>query len=200
MPRRPPINPVGHYHVGSRGCYGRTLFDTIAQHEVFLRMYARTARKYGWETPAWALVKNHHHFVVRLTEGGLSEGMRELHSGYSRWIHALYGQTRQGHLFRHAFFARELTSEADVLVSCCYVDLNLSAAAEHAKPPEDAKWCGYRATIGLEHPRPFHTPSILLELIGPHPATAQAAYQALVRERLALRSHDPTPNDGVQRG
>ncbi len=37
-------------------------------------MYLRTARKYGWETPSWALMENHHHFVVRLTKGGLSEG------------------------------------------------------------------------------------------------------------------------------
>jgi REP element-mobilizing transposase RayT len=162
-------------------------------------MYARTARKYCWETPAWALMKNHHHFVVRLTEGHLSEGMRELHGGYARWIHALYGQTRQGHLFRHAFFARELTSEADVVVACCYVDLNASAA-QPKRLPEDAEWCGYRATVGLDHPRPFHTPSALLELIGPRPAFAQAAYRELVHERLALRSRDQSPDDGVQRG
>ncbi len=137
VPRRPPINPTGYYHVSSRGCYGRTLFDTHAQHEVFLRMYMRSARKYGWETPSWALMENHHHFVIRLTGGGLSEGMRELHGGYSRWIHALYGQTRQGHLFRHAFFARELSTEADVLVACCYVDLNASAAHLTRDPRRD---------------------------------------------------------------
>jgi len=194
MPRRPPINPLGYYHVGSRGCYGRTLFETPAQHEVFLRMYARTARKHGWETPSWALMKNHHHFVVRLTQGGLSEGMRELHGGYARWIHALYGQTRQGHLFRHAFFARELTSEADVLLTCCYVDLNASRAGA-SQLPEATEWCGYRATVGLDHPRPFHTPSILLELISPGPKTAQAAYRRLVHERLAFLSQVPSPND-----
>jgi REP element-mobilizing transposase RayT len=199
MPSRPPINPVGYYHVGSRGCYGRTLFDTIAQHEVFLRMYTRAARKYGWATPAWALMKNHHHFVIRLTEGGLSEGMRELHGGYSRWLHVLYGQTGQGHLFKHGFFARELTTEGDVLTACSYVDLN-STAALPAQPPEEASWCGYGATIGLEHPRAFHTPSILLELIGATPAPAQAAYREFVQDRLALRSLDPSPNDVGPRG
>ncbi len=198
MPRRPPINPTGYYHVSSRGCYGRTLFDTPAQHEVFLRMYMRTARKHRWETPSWALMENHHHFVIRLTEGGLSEGMRELHGGYSRWIHALYGQTRQGHLFRHAFFARELTTDADVLVACCYVDLNASAA-RLARNPEETIWCGYRATIGLDHPRPFHRPSALLELISPRPTAARAAYRQLVHERLVYRDQGQSPNDEVQR-
>ncbi len=196
MPRRLPINPGGYYHVSSRGCYGRTLFDTPSQHEVFLRMYARTARKYGWATPSWALMKNHHHFVISLSDGGLSEGMRELHGGYARWIHAMYGQTRQGHLFRHAFFARELTTEADVLIACCYVDLNASAA-QRVRQPEETEWCGYRATIGLDHPRPFHTPSVLLELIGPRPAAAQVAYRELVDERHALQGHGSSPNDGL---
>ena len=196
MPPRPPINPEGYYHVGSRGCYGRTLFANEFQHERFLMMYTRVSLKYRWDTLSWALVDNHHHFVVGLTDGGLSEGMRELHGGYSRWIHLLYGQTRQGHLFRHGFFARELKTEGTVLVACSYVDLNLSQdrpGATHGR----SRWCGYRATIGLEHPRSFHRPSILLEILDPRPAVAQRTYRELVQDGLALQSHVPSPNDGV---
>jgi REP element-mobilizing transposase RayT len=196
MPPRAPINPQGYYHVSSRGCYGRTLFADDLQHERFLTMYGRTSLKYHWDTLSWALVDNHHHFVVRLNEGGLSEGLRELHGGYSRWIHLLYGQTRQGHLFRHAFFARELKTEGAVLVACSYVDLNLTAPRPGATP-DRSRWCGYRATIGLEHPRPFHAPSVLLEIIDRRPTTAQLTYRELVENGLALRGHDPSPNDGV---
>jgi REP element-mobilizing transposase RayT len=195
VPPRPPINPEGYYHVGSRGCYGRTLFENNLQHERFLTMYGRVSWKYRWDTLSWALVDNHHHFVVHLTIGGLSEGMRELHGGYSRWFHQIYGQTGQGHLFRHAFFARELKTEADLLVACSYVDLNLIGNDPESKQ-ERTRWCGYRATIGLEHPRPFHTPSALLELIDPQPAMAQLAYREFVQTGLALRSQDPSPNDG----
>jgi REP element-mobilizing transposase RayT len=198
MPPRPPINPEGYYHVGSRGCYGRTLFANDLQHERFLMMYLRVSRKYHWDTLSWALVDNHHHFVLRLTDGGLSDGMRELHGGYSRWIHLLYGQTRKGHLFRHGFFARELRTEAQVLVASSYVDLNLAIPGRRVSR-DRSRWCGYRATIGLEHPRPFHTPSILLEIIDRRPATAQLAYRQFVQDGLALRSQDPSPNDGVPR-
>ena len=198
MPRRPPINPQGYYHVGSRGCYGRTLFASELQHERFLTMYARIARKYAFDTPSWALVGNHHHLVIRLTQGGLSDGMRELHGGYSRWLHAICGQTGQGHLFRHAFFARELKSEAQVLVACAYVDLNLIARAADVADAAGQKWSGFRATIGLEHPRPFHTPSALLELIDRRPAAAQRAYRDFVQAGLDLRRQGPSPNDGVR--
>jgi hypothetical protein len=155
-------------------------------------MYGRVSQKYCWDTLSWALVANHHHFVVRLTNGGLSQGMRELNGGYSRWLHLIYGQTHQGHLFRHAFFARELKTEGAVLVACSYVDLNLAKA-----PHQSARWCGYPATIGLEHPRPFHTPSALLEIIDRRPATAQLTYREFVQSGLALRSQGPSPNDGV---
>ena len=199
IPRRPPIDPVGTYHVGSRGTYGRTLFDSIGEHECFLRMYTRVARKYRWETIAWALMQNHHHLVIRLTEGGLSEGMRVLHGGYSRWIHAMYGQTRKGHLFRHAFFARQIADDADLLTTCTYVDLNPSInRPSPAAAPSD--WCSYAATIGRAHPRRFHQPSPLLELFDDRPVVAQRRYQSHVEQEHARRRPDPSSNHMLERG
>ncbi|MGZ4292016.1 MAG: transposase [Gaiellaceae bacterium] len=199
MPPRSPIDPEGTYHVGSRGTYGQTLFATVGEHECFLRMYTRVARKYGWITATWALMKNHHHFVIRLTEGGLSEGMRELHSGYSRWIHAMYGQTRKGHLFRHAFYGRRIEDDADLIATCTYVDLN---PAEHRSTaaPDASDWCGYAATIGVVHPRSFHMPGPLLELFGASPAVARRKYRRHVEEEHARRGQVPSPNDVPERG
>jgi hypothetical protein len=159
-------------------------------------MYGRVARKYEWETPSWALMKNHHHFVIHLTKGGLSEGMRELHGGYSRWLHKIYGLTGQGHLFRHAFFARRLKTELAALIACSYVDLN-SAKALRLAEPDESRWCSYPATVGLERPRPFHTPSTLLQMIHDSPPQARRAYRDIVLAGLARRGEGPSPNDGV---
>lgn len=194
MPRRPPIDPEGYYHVGSRGSYGQLLFRTDDQYEMFLRLYTRSAKKYGWETLAWVLMRNHHHFVLRLTNGGLSAGMREAHGSFSRRIHAIYDVTGQGHLVRHGFFRRQLHTDGAVLVACRYVDLNASAATGEA--PEDAPWGGYRATIGLDHPRAFHSPSELLRVISNSARDARNAYRAFVEDGLASLSHVPLPNDG----
>jgi REP element-mobilizing transposase RayT len=194
MPPRPPIDPTGTYHVGSRGTYGQPLFETVGEHECFLRMYARVARTYAWITIAWVLMWNHHHFVVQLTDGGLSDGMRELHGGYSRWIHAMYGQTRKGHLFRHAFFGRQIRDEDDLVETCAYVDLNPSKHRPTATPLK-TDWGGYVATLGLEHPRSFHTPSALLEVLDPSPAVARRKYQAFVEAEHARRRQVPSPND-----
>src|SRR3954447_1759520 len=199
MPRRPPIDPFGAYHVSSRGTYGRTLFESVGEHECFLRMYTRVARKYRWATLAWALMKNHHHFAIRLSEGGLSEGMQELHGGYSRWIHELYGQTRKGHLFRHAFYARRIEDDTDLITTCTYIDLNPASSRPTAAPLE-SDWCSYAATTGRAHPRTFHAPSLLLELFDHRPAVAQRQYRSHVEQEHVRRRPDPSPNDGLERG
>lgn len=197
MPHRHPIDPHGIYHVGSRGTYGRPLFRTRGEHELFLELYARVARKYHWRTLAWALMKNHHHFVIELTQSGLSEGMRELHGGYSRRIHAAYGQTRKGHLFRHAFFARLLTDERAVVGTCAYVDLN-PAAKRKLPEPRKGDWCGCGATLGLVKRRPFHEPDRLLRLLGADIVGSRRKYRALIGDIHASRRPEPSPNDGVQ--
>jgi REP element-mobilizing transposase RayT len=194
MPPRPPIDPEGAYHVGTRGVYGQPLFRSPTEYELFLSLYTRVARKYGWITLEWVLMVNHHHFVLKLTDGGLSDGMRELHGGFSRRIHAIYGLTNQGHLVRHGFFARLLESDEAIIAACRYVDLNPWRAIKVR--PGDARWCGYGATVGDVHPRPFHNPNALLELISPRPAAARAAYRALIDEALVSESHDPSPNEG----
>ena len=194
MPRRPPIDPVGTYHIGSRGSYGIPIFEDTVEHETFLRMYERVAGKYRWRTAAWVLMKNHYHFVVGLTDGGLSEGMRELNGGYSRWRNEIRGVTRKGHLVRHGYFRRRITTTEDFVGTCAYVDLNPSAKRP-SPAPRRSDWCSHAATLGLCHPREFHTPATLLQALDPRPATARALYRALLLGEHARRGHDPSPNN-----
>jgi REP element-mobilizing transposase RayT len=171
-----------------------TMFADDIEHETFLRMYDRVARKYRWRTAAWALMHNHYHFVLMLTEGGLSEGMRELNGGFSRWRNEIHGETGKGHLVRHAFFSRRIESTDDLVGTCVYVDLNPSAHRATSTPrPTD--WCSHAATIGRSHPRPFHTPSLLLEMLDHRPARARSLYRELLRTEHARRSQVPSPND-----
>ena len=102
---RAPIDPQGYYHVTSQGNFGRPLFETPQAHELYLALYGRTAAKFGWITVAWTLLWNHHHFLIKLTDGGLSEGMRVINHSFSRRVNAMTGRTGRGHLFKHGFYA-----------------------------------------------------------------------------------------------
>ena len=195
VPRRPPIDPQGYYHVTSRGNFGQPLFETPEQHELYLFLYGRTAVKLGWITLAWTLLWNHHHFLIKLTDGHLSEGMAVINRCFSRRINELTGKTGTGHLVRHGFYAGPLDTEAHLLATCRYIDLN-AVSARRNETLEHWPWSGFRAAIGLEHPRPFHHVSSLLELFGSTPNTARRAYRRFVEEGHDGSRRVPSPGDG----
>ena len=195
MPPRPPIDPQGYYHVSTRGSFGQPLFEAPEDHELYLLLYARSASKFGWVTLAWTLLWNHHHFLIKLTEGGLTDGMRTINHSFSRRTNAMRGRTGTGHLVKHGFYAGLIENEAHLLATCRYIELNAVAAREKEKL-EDWPWSGYRAAVGLEHPRPFHHVSSLLELFGPTPNAARRAYRRFVEDGLDPRRRVSLPGNG----
>ncbi len=179
----------------SQGNFDRPLFETPQAHELYLALYGRTAAKFGWITVAWTLLWNHHHFLIKLTDGGLSEGMRVINHSFSRRVNAMTGRTGRGHLFKHGFYAGPLESESHLLATCRYIDLN-AVAARPSESLERWPWSGYRAALGLEHPRPFHHVSHLLELFGPTPNVARRSYRRFVEDGLVSAGRVPSPGDG----
>jgi putative transposase len=193
-----PFDPGHYYHVGTRGNFGLPLFETPDDHEIYLKRYARVAAKYGWTTLDWCLLWNHTHFVVKLADQGLTQGMRELNTWISRRLNAMHDQTGKGHVFRHRFSAEHIDTDGYLLEVCRYIPLNPPRAGQCALP-EDWHWGGFRANLGLEYPQPFHSPRELLCLFADKPAIARDRYLNFVREGHASDSHDPSSNNGVQR-
>jgi putative transposase len=194
--RKIAIKDAGYYHVGTRGTYGRPLFNDADEHELFLRLYAMTAQKYRWKTLSWALMWNHHHFLIRLVDGGLSAGMRALHSNFSRRMNEKYGFTNQGHLVRHCFFASECLDLDSIKRRARYIDLN-PVRAGLCSEPEDWPWSSYAATVDRRNIRPFHQPDELLSLLDDDPHEAQSTYQQFVREGLGEEDLDPWTEQGL---
>ena len=191
-----PFEPGGFYHLGTRGNFGEPLFELPAHHELYLRRYARVAHKYGWTTLDWCLLWNHTHFLVRLGDHGLSNGMRELNTWFSRRLNLIHGQTGKGHVFRHRFSAKYIDSDAYLHDVCQYIPLN-PVRAERCERPEDWRWGGFRATIGLEYPRPFHSPGELLRLFADKPETARRRYRGFVHDWHVRDGLAPSSNNGV---
>lgn len=189
MPRRAPIDPQGTYHVGSRGNFGERLFRSDGEHELFLELYGRYSAKFAWRTLAWCLLWNHYHFLVELTDGGLSEGMRRINHGYSRRMNAAYGRTGKGHLVRHSFDAKPVQTDAYLQQLSLYIDLN-PVEADRCDAPEDWRWSGCAATLGLVKARPFHDIDAQLEHFGTSALRAQARYRRLLASSF--------PGNGVE--
>jgi putative transposase len=195
MRRKEPIKDVGYYHIGARGCYGRPLFRDESAHELFLELYGQAAKRYGWTTLGWALMWNHHHFLIRLVDGGLSKGMREIHGGFSRRINKEDGLTNQGHLVRHCFFASEAMTVESIKSRARYIDLN-PVRAGLCERPEQWRWSSCGATMGAAYRRAFHDPDELLGLFDENPLKARRLYRQFLREGSTDDDPDPWTEQG----
>lgn len=180
----------------SRGNYRRTIFTDEEHIAHYLFLLNRVAVRRRWLVVDWCLIPNHFHLLIQLTAGGLSEGMRELNGCYSRWSNARHQLTGTGHLVRNRFKSRLVDTDSYFLQLLSYIPLN-PVRAGLADTPEEWRWSGYRATLGLERPQPFHRPDQILRRFNRDPATARRAYQQHVISGLGEEEHEPwSDHDG----
>ena len=187
------IDPEGLYHVMSRGNFRGNVFIDEDHYVRHLAILERAAKRRHWVVLDWCLMPNHYHLVVQLTDGGLSEGMRELNGCFSRWSNERTGRTGTGHLWKNRFRSLDVTREGHLWEVFRYIPLNPVAAAL-AKAPEEWPWCGYRATIGADYPYRFHHPAELLKYFAPSPTVALRQYRTFVGDSLG-RGSQPTWSD-----
>jgi REP element-mobilizing transposase RayT len=183
-------DPHGVYHVMSRGNFRQRVFIDDAHYRGYLHMLQRVADRRRWIVLDWCLMPNHFHLVIQLTEGGLSDGMRELNGGFSRWSNRRTGRTGTGHLWKNRFRSPDLDDHAHFLMVARYVPNN-PVKDGLVRHPEDWPWSGYRATIGLEYPYAFHQPNELLRYFDIRPDVARRRYMQLVNLGPLPEGHDP---------
>ena len=177
------VDPIGIYHVNSIGNFGGAIYGGWEDRVLFLDLYSRVVRKRNWVTYSFCLMTTHYHLVVRLTEGGLSEGMRELNGCFSRQMNAQNGRTGRGHLFKNRFHAEPIESDAHLLESCRYVVGNPVRAGLCAQP-EDWRWSSHGACAGLCPAPAFLAVDELLGLFGTERERSRTAYCAFVADGL----------------
>jgi putative transposase len=184
------VDPEGLYHVMSRGNFRQPIFLDDDHYAKYTRLLDQVTRRRKWTVLDWCLIPNHYHLLLQLTDGGLSEGMRELNGCYARWSNIQTGRTGSGHLVKNRFAARQVVKERHFWATVRYIPLN-PVRADLAKRPEDCPWSGYRASVGLEYPMAFHRPAELLRYFSPDPAISVERYIHFVDEGLVPKSHAP---------
>jgi putative transposase len=182
------VDPNGIYHVMSRGNFRQKVFlddDHYVRHTFLL---GRVAIRRGWTVLDWCLLPNHYHLLIRLNDGGLSEGMRELNGCFSRWSNLRTGRTNTGHVWKNRFRSLDILREGHLWEVIRYLPINPVAAAL-SRIPEDWPWSGYRAAVGIEHAHRFHQPAELLRYFDNRPEVALSKYRAFVHEGLVRGGH-----------
>jgi putative transposase len=146
-PRRAFVE--GIYHFSSHASDTRDLFLTFDDGTRFLDRLAFVFARFQLALIAYALLSNHYHGVVFTPGGRISNALQQLHTWYSRTYNRRHEHT--AHLFRAHFFAREVTSDEDLLATCRYVAHN-PVAAGLTDDPFAWPWSSTAATAGIVEP------------------------------------------------
>jgi REP element-mobilizing transposase RayT len=150
MPRRRRSFYPGLYHVAPRASDTRYLFEHDRERHGFLTEFARTLERFEIGLVAYTLMGTHYHAVVTIPDARLTRALQQLHTWYARTANK--ARERSAHLFRAHYFAREITSDEDLLTVCHYVAHNPVKAGIVANPFR-WPWGSAAATAGLTQPQ-----------------------------------------------
>jgi REP element-mobilizing transposase RayT len=176
--------PGAYYHVATRGNSKVEIFFADRERQMFLLIFARIARKYGWHVAAYCLMDNHYHFILQLSDRGLSKGMCELNTRYSTWFNVEHG--RSNHLFGKRFWSDQIGGDEHLLEACRYVVLN-RVRAGLCDDPGDWPWSSYLASAGAVHGPAFLVDRDVIGFFANDPERGRAAWKSYVREGRGQR-------------
>ena len=165
----------------SRGNFRAKIFLNTDHYAEYIRLLTRVAKRRKWCVLDWCLIPNHYHLLIQLTEDGLSDGMRELNGCFSRWSNLKTGRTGTGHVVKNRFGLVEVSTEGHLFEVMRYIPNN-PVKAGLVSWPEDWAWSGYRATVGIDDPYPFHRPTELLRYFGSSRQAALRFYRQFVHQ------------------
>jgi putative transposase len=114
------------FHVVQRGADRQDIFTADHDRHLYETFLAEALARWGVEAHAYALMTNHTHALVRVTDdGSLSHAMHHLGSRYALAFNKATG--RDGPLFTARFHSTPVTSDAQLAQTARYIHRNPAA-------------------------------------------------------------------------
>lgn len=137
----------GLYHVITRGNNRRPIFHAPADYEKFLSLLAVQKAKVPFFLYAYCLMTNHVHLLIERQADTIGRIMHRLLTGYSQYYNRRY--RRVGHLLQGRHKSILCQSDQYLAKLVRYIHLN-PVRASMVKRPEEYKYSGHRAYLGLD--------------------------------------------------
>lgn len=178
--------PGGIYHLTNRGNDGQLIFRDESDKALFLDLVVEEVERCGWILHDYALMDNHFHLLVELTEPRLSAGMQRLQTTYVQRFNRKYRRT--GHLFGGRFYSKMVEGGGYLMEVSRYIALN-PVRAGMVERPEEYRWSSYRAKAGYEPPPPWLSMAGLSHF-SRNLEEAKLGYREFVSARVAHAAED----------
>ncbi len=146
----------------NQGVDGNNIYFGDRDRLTFEQLFGQLRDEHDIEILAYCLMGNHYHFVGQAGENGISDGMQQLSSSYTRIVNDRVG--RVGPLFRGRFTSVTIDSDEQLLATVAYVHRNpidlVPAAALAAY-----RWSSYGAYLGQRTPPAWLTTSLIANMM-----------------------------------
>jgi putative transposase len=174
--------------VTSRGDRGEPIVTDDADRRFWLASLEDTVVTRGWICHAYCLLTNHFHLLVETPDANISEGMQRLNSEHAQWFNWRHGL--KGHLFQGRFASKVVETRQYFAEVARYIALN-PVRAGLASRPEDWRWSGYSAALGLSTAPGFLTCDSILRQFSDDVVEARLVFRDFVYAKLDMAVPDP---------
>ncbi len=171
----------GYYHVMGRGLERRRIFSGNDDKEDFLERLGIGLTQTNCQCLAFAVMSNHYHLLIRVSNQPLSFLMSKLLSGYATQYNRR--KNRSGYVFQNRY--KSILCDADnyLLELIRYIHLNPLKATmvESIDALDRYRWTGHAGLIG-KHIQRWHPRREVLKLFGRSRKTALNCYRNFIEE------------------
>jgi putative transposase len=182
--------PGETYHVTTHAVAGTKIVCSNSDRARFLAELATVVERYHWTCLAVAILDNHYHLLVTITEPNLSRGMQRLNVAYAGFFNRKYA--RKGHLFGARFYNGPVVTPGHLLMTVRYIARNRFVVGAATDPTRD-RWSSYPGVVGTAKRWPFVAAAELLRYFG-----SGAAAVAMLRDFVEGTPGERAPTDGVR--
>jgi REP element-mobilizing transposase RayT len=199
MPRQARLDAPGTlHHVIIRGIEKKNIVQTQYDRKDFVERLDHLTTETETAIYAWALLSNHAHLLLRSSDGGLSNFMSRLLTGYA--INYNLRHKRHGHLFQNRYKSIICEEDAYFRELIRYIHLNPLRAnlVNNLAELDQYLWSGHSVLIG-NRKNSWQDRNYALEWFGKRKREAIKAYRDYVKKGIGKGQRPELVGGGLVR-
>ena len=188
----------GYYHVIGRGLERRRIFSGDDDKEDFLERLGIGLAQAKCQCLAFAVMSNHYHLLIRVSDKPLSLLMSKLLSGYATQYNRR--KNRSGYVFQNRYKSILCDADSYLLELIRYIHLNPLKAkmVESVDALDRYRWTGH-ASLADKHSQHWYSRNEVLHLFSRNQKTALKRYRSFIEEGVVTPSNKDLSGGGLIR-